>query len=90
MGAPILSRAEPRRGLSVRFSHGKVTVSDGAPLEAETGFARFIDALPGVYEDVIIGLGDICLVHSRQVIQGRSGTRLGVGRQTRWLLLSYS
>lgn len=89
VGAPILSRDEPRHGISVRFSHSNVTVTDGAPLEAEAALARFVDVLPEIYEDVVIGPGDVCLVHNRQVIHGRSATGPGVRGATRWLLRTY-
>nr|WP_256476224.1 TauD/TfdA family dioxygenase [Siccirubricoccus soli] len=89
VGAPLLSRREPRHGLSMRFSHGKITASHGAPPAAETALQRFKEALPDLYAEVAIGPGDICLIHNRQVIHGRGAPGSGVGGTTRWLLRTY-
>lgn len=89
VGAPVLSRREPRHGLSMRFSHGKVTPSHDAPPAAETALRRFKEALADLYVDVPIGPGDICLIHNRQVIHGRGSPGSGIGGTTRWLLRTY-
>jgi len=89
VGAPLLSRQEPRHGLSMRFSHSNITVSEDAPPEAETALAHFRQALPDLYTGITIGSGDICLIHNRQVIHGREAPGPGVGGTTRWLLRTY-
>ncbi|WP_338665991.1 TauD/TfdA family dioxygenase [Pararoseomonas sp. SCSIO 73927] len=89
VGAPILSRREPRHGLSMRFSHGRVAPSHGAPAAAGIALRRFKEALADLYVEVPIGPGDVCLIHNRQVIHGRAATGPGVGGTTRWLLRTY-
>lgn len=89
VGAPILSRGEPRHGLSIRFSHSHITTSEGAPPTAGTALRKLVEALPGLSEDVMIGPGDVCLVHNRQVIHGRREPGSGFGGTTRWLLRTY-
>jgi hypothetical protein len=89
VGAPLLSRREPRHGLSMRFSHGKVAPTHGAPEAAATALRHFKEALLDLYVDVPIGPGDVCLIHNRQVIHGRGAPGAGVGGTTRWLLRTY-
>jgi alpha-ketoglutarate-dependent taurine dioxygenase len=87
--APLLSRAEPRHGYSMRFSHSSVTVSNEAPPVAREALEAFCAALPELYTGVVVGPGDICLIHNRQVIHGRAAPGPGVGGATRWLLRTY-
>ncbi|MDJ0388701.1 TauD/TfdA family dioxygenase [Roseomonas sp. E05] len=89
VGAPLLSLVEPRHGNSMRFSHSSVRVSHDAPPLAREALDAFSAALPGLYTDVVVGAGDICLVHNRQVIHGRAAPGPGVGGHTRWLLRTY-
>jgi L-asparagine oxygenase len=89
VGAPLLSRDEPRHGVSMRFSHSSVTVVDEAPPVAREALEAFCAALPGLYTDVVVGPGDICLIHNRQVIHGRAAPGPGAGGSSRWLLRTY-
>lgn len=89
VGTPLLSRREPRHGLSMRFSHSSVTTSHGAPPTAGAALLRFTGVLPGLYAGVVIGPGDVCLIHNRQVIHGRQAPGPGFGGTTRWLLRTY-
>lgn len=89
VAAPILSRREARHGLSMRFSHSNITVSEGAPPAAEAALQKFTEALPDLYAGVAVGPGDVCLIHNRQVIHGRAAPGPGFGGTTRWLLRTY-
>nr|WP_268894135.1 TauD/TfdA family dioxygenase [Pseudoroseomonas coralli] len=89
VGAPLLSCGEPRHGVSMRFSHSSVTVSDEAPPVACEALEAFAAALLGLYTNVVVGPGDICMIHNRQVIHGRAAPGPGVGGVTRWLLRTY-
>ncbi|MCB4824505.1 TauD/TfdA family dioxygenase [Roseicella aerolata] len=88
VGSPLLSRDEPD-GLAFRFSHRSVRAAEDAPEAAASALARLEEALPGLYEDVVIGPGDVCLVRNRLVVHGRGAPGEGCGGATRWLLRTY-
>ena len=41
-------------GLSMRFSHSNITVSEGAPPAAEAALQKFTEALPDLYAGVAV------------------------------------
>lgn len=87
-GRPLVSRCEPE-GLAVRFSHSSVVASADSPAVAGGALARLAEVLPGLYQDVSLQPGQVCLVHNRLVIHGRGSPEAEVGGLTRWLLRTY-
>lgn len=85
---PLVSRREAN-GLAVRFSHSSVAASIGAPPIAGRALERLRAVLPGLYKDVSLQPGQVCLVHNRLVIHGRGLPGTDIGGTSRWLLRTY-